>query len=178
LSGLRQNRTWRQARGHEKARIVLGVLSARIVARHVSPSPRTPKRVAGSSHMLNASLLSIIEEAGVAVLILTEGLEQDEFLASRLTRAETQRQVKAISECIGNLDPHILSTLVEVDWEGWHTVAGQLGTPDKSAEQDALWFAVRALVPATLMWLRFYRKEQPDVFDYRPGLSGSIGGQA
>lgn len=39
--------------------------------------------------MLNASLLSIIEKAGVAVLILTEGLEQDEFLASRLTRAES-----------------------------------------------------------------------------------------
>jgi len=32
--------------------------------------------------MLNASLLAIIEEAGVAVLTLTEGLEKDEFLAS------------------------------------------------------------------------------------------------
>ena len=120
--------------------------------------------------MLNASLLSIIEEAGVAVLILTEGLEQDEFLGSCLTRAETQRQVKAISDSIANLAPSVLDTLVEVDWAGWHTVARPLGGPDKNAEQDALWFAVRSLVPATLMWLRFYRKEQPAVFECKPAL--------
>lgn len=124
--------------------------------------------------MLNASLLSIIEEAGVAVLILTEGLEKDEFLASRLTRAETQRQVKAISESIAGLAPSILGTLVEVDWEGWHTVARQLGGADMEAQQDALWFAVRALVPATLMWLRVYRKEQPAVFECKPSRSDTI----
>lgn len=77
--------------------------------------------------MLNASLLSIIEEAGVAVLTLTEGLEKDEFLASRLTRAETRRQVKTLSESIANLSPQALSMLAEVDWAGWHTVARQLG---------------------------------------------------
>ena len=151
------------------------MLPARNMAWHFSPSPFcVQKRIAGNALMLNASLLSIIEEAGVAVLILTEGLEQDEFLASRLTRAETQRQVKAISECIANLEPHILSSLVEVDWTGWHTVARQLGAPDKNAEQDALWFAVRSLVPATLMWLRVYRKEQPDIFECRPSLSDTI----
>ena len=123
--------------------------------------------------MLNASLLSIIEEAGVAVLILTEGLEKDEFLASRLTRAETQRQVKTLSESIANLAPHTLSTLAEVDWAGWHTVARQLGA-DKGAEQEALWFAVRSLVPATLMWLRVYRKEQPEIFECKPTLSDTV----
>ena len=123
--------------------------------------------------MLNASLLSIIEEAGVAVLILTEGLEKDEFLASRLTRAETQRQVKTLSESIANLAPHTLSTLAEVDWAGWHTVARQLGA-DKGAEQEALWFAVRSLVPATLMWLRVYRKEQPEIFECKPALSDTV----
>lgn len=122
--------------------------------------------------MLNASLLSIIEEAGVAVLILTEGLEKDEFLASRLTRAETQRQVKTLSESIANLAPHTLSILAEVDWAGWHTVARQLGA-DQGAEQEALWFAVRSLVPATLMWLRVYRKEQPKIFECRPSVDVS-----
>ena len=132
--------------------------------------------------MLNASLLSIIEEAGVAVLILTEGLEKDEFLASRLTRAETQRQVKTLSESIANLSPHTLSILAEVDWAGWHTVARQLGADadahqpgaDKGAEQEALWFAVRSLVPATLMWLRVYRKEQPEIFECKPTLSDTV----
>jgi uncharacterized protein with HEPN domain len=117
--------------------------------------------------MLNASLLSIIEEAGIAVLTLTEGLEKDEFLASRLTRAETRRQIKTLSESVANLAPQTQTTLAEVDWGGWHTVARQLGA-DPSEEQEALWFAVRALVPATLMWLRVYRKERPDIFECKP----------
>ncbi len=123
--------------------------------------------------MLNASLLSIIEEAGVAVLTLTEGLEKDEFLASRLTRAETRRQVKTLSESIASLAPQTLSTLAEVDWAGWHTVARQLGA-DKGAEQEALWFAVCSLVPATLMWLRVYRTNQPEIFECKP--SADVGG--
>lgn len=130
--------------------------------------------------MLNASLLSIIEEAGVAVLTLTEGLEKDEFLASRLTRAETQRQVKTLSESIANFAPKIQTLLAEVDWAGWHTVARQLGAgahqpgADNGAEQEALWFAVRSLVPATLMWLRVYRKEQPEIFECKPTLSDTV----
>ena len=117
--------------------------------------------------MLNASLLSIIEQAGVAVLTLTEGLEKEEFLASRLTRAETRRQVKIISECAASLPPQMQTMLAEVDWAGWHIVARQLGA-DKGAEQEALWFAVSSLVPATLMWLQVYRKEQPEIFECKP----------
>lgn len=123
--------------------------------------------------MLNASLLSIIEEAGVAVLILTEGLEKDEFLASRLTRAETQRQVKIMSESAASLPPQMQTMLAEVDWAGWRIVARQLGA-DKDAEQEALWFAVSSLVPATLMWLQVYRKEQSEIFGCKP--SADAGG--
>jgi uncharacterized protein with HEPN domain len=119
----------------------------------------------GKASMLNASLLSIIEEAGVAVLTLTEGLEKDELLASRLTRAETQRQLKILSESAASLPPPIQTTLAEVDWSGWQTVARQLDE-NPVAAQDALWFAIQSLVPATLMWLRVYRKNQPDIFKY------------
>lgn len=115
--------------------------------------------------MLNASLLSIIEEAGVAVLTLTEGLEKDEFLTSRLTRAETRRQLKILSESAANLPPRIQTALAEVDWGGWQSVARQLDL-NPVAAQEALWFAIQSLVPATLMWLRVYRKNQPDVFEY------------
>jgi uncharacterized protein with HEPN domain len=115
--------------------------------------------------MLNASLLSIIEEAGVAVLTLTEGLEKDEFLAFRLTRAETQRQLKIMSESAANLPSQTQAVLAKVDWGSWQGVARQLGESGDSA-QEALWFALRALVPATLMWLRVYRKNQPEVFEY------------
>lgn len=129
------------------------------------------RRNFGNSYMLNASLLSIIEEAGIAVLTLTEGLEKDEFLASRLTRAETTRQIKIMSDSAASVPLHTQGLLAEIDWGGWHTVARQIGSGD-SAEQEALWFAVRSLVPATLMWLRVYRKNQPEVFDYKPVPAG------
>jgi uncharacterized protein with HEPN domain len=115
--------------------------------------------------MLSASLLSIIEEAGIAALTLTEGLEKDAFLASRLTRAETQRQIKSMGESAANLPPPTRTLLAEVDWDGWQSVARQLGEGGDAAD-EALWFALRSLVPATLMWLRVYRKNQPEVFEY------------
>lgn len=125
--------------------------------------------------MLNASLLSLIEDAGIAVLTLTEGLEKDEFLSSRLTRAETLRQVRVMSNAAASVPSQTRAVLAEVDWGGWHTISRQLGT-HRATEQEALWFAVRSLVPATLMWLRLYRKNQPEVFEYKPApASGEAG---
>lgn len=117
--------------------------------------------------MLNASLLSIIEEAGVAVLTLTEGLEKDEFLASRLTRAETQRQLRIIAETAAGLPSHVRTLLAEVDWDGWQAVAQRIDAGGET-EAEALWFAVRALTPAVLMWLRVYRKSLPELFECKP----------
>jgi uncharacterized protein with HEPN domain len=117
--------------------------------------------------MLNASLLSIIDEAGVAVLTLTEGLEKDEFLGSRLTRAETLRQVRIMSTSAGNVPPPTRALLPEVEWRGWQSVALQL-EEGAEAQGEALWFAVRSLVPATLMWLRVYRHNQPQLFQWAP----------
>jgi uncharacterized protein with HEPN domain len=116
--------------------------------------------------MLNATLLSIIEEAGVAVMILTEGLEESELLGSRLTRAEVQRQVKSMSDAAAGLPGDTHKLLAEIDWDGWQAVARQL-TEGGAATDTALWFATRSLVPAMLMWLRVYRQNQPELFVYQ-----------
>ncbi|MBZ0093568.1 MAG: hypothetical protein K8F27_15285 [Sulfuricellaceae bacterium] len=115
--------------------------------------------------MLNASMLSIIEEAGTAVLILTEGLEEAELLGSRLTRAEASRQVGIVAETAANLPEQTRAVLAEVDWNGWESVARRLDAGGGAAD-EALWFAVRSLVPAVLMWLRVYRQNQPELFAY------------
>ena len=117
--------------------------------------------------MLNASLLAIIDEAGVAVLTLTECLEKDEFLASRLTRAETLRHVRIMGASAANIAAPTQALLPEVEWRGWHTLAQQLEAGPE-AHGEALWFAVRSLVPATLMWLRVYRRDQPQVYQWTP----------
>lgn len=117
--------------------------------------------------MLNASLLSIIEEAGINVLTLTEGVEKEEFLSSRLTRAEVGRQVKVMTDIAAKLPPQTCTLMAEVDWAGWAAMARQLNEPGPAAG-DALWFAARSLIPATVMWLRVYRNNQPELFDYTP----------
>lgn len=115
--------------------------------------------------MLNALLLSTIEEAGVAVLTLTECLQQNEFLRSRLTRAESLRQLRVMGASIVSVPAPTQRLLPEIDWPGWLVVAREL--EKRGAVQDeALWFAVRSLVPATLTWLRVYRQNQPQVFDW------------
>ena len=116
--------------------------------------------------MLNATLLSIIEEAGVAVMILTEGLEEAELLGSRLTRAEVRRQVKTMSDAAAGLPMGTRTLLAEIDWDGWQAVARQLNEGGTAADA-ALWFAARSLVPAMLMWLRVYRQNQPELFVYQ-----------
>jgi uncharacterized protein with HEPN domain len=126
---------------------------------------RTPcrDRTGERFSMLNATLLSIVEEAGVAVMILTEDLEQEELLRSRLTRAEVQRQVRSMSDAAARLPADARKLLAEIDWDGWQAMAKQLkeGGPEADA---ALWFATRSLVPAILMWLRVYRQNQPELF--------------
>lgn len=117
--------------------------------------------------MLDAAMLSIIEEAGINVLTMTEGLEENEFLSTRLTRLEVARQIATMAGVTQELSARIRSQLVELDWEGWDGTARRLGQGGQAGE-EALWFAVRSLVPATLMWLRLYRKNTPELFECKP----------
>ncbi|QSA99246.1 hypothetical protein [Methylococcus sp. EFPC2] len=117
--------------------------------------------------MLNAILLSIIEEAGAAVLTMTGSLEQGELLNSRLTRREVSRQILIIAENADRLPGETRKRMAELDWEGWAVTAKQIKREGKEAD-EALWFAVRSLVPAMLINLRLYRKTQPDLFSWIP----------
>ena len=112
--------------------------------------------------MINAAMVAIIEESGSAVLTLTEGLEEVEFLRSRLTRPEVRRQVQAIAATTANLPAELQSQLPEIDWDGWAATARQL----RSGDDDGaiLWSVATALIPATLTWLRVYRHNQPNLF--------------
>jgi uncharacterized protein with HEPN domain len=116
--------------------------------------------------MLNGALFAIIEEAASAVLILGEDTEQEELLASRFTRAEVQRQLLIIADMLAELSAETRALMPELEWDGWATTARALRGGSAEAN-EALWFAVRALVPATVMWLRVYRRNQPELFTFQ-----------
>ena len=117
--------------------------------------------------MMTGPMLDILEQAGADVLTLTEGLEPEEFFSSHLTQMEALRQIKTMAETVNNLPGELKSQIVEIDWAGWSVLAAQLFTTG-GFERDAVWFGVRSLIPATLLWLRVYRKNQPQLFSYAP----------
>ncbi len=118
--------------------------------------------------LFNSALLAIVEEAGLAVLTLTEHLERGEFMRSRLTRSEVARQLRDLAAAASGMPPEARTLLPELDWSGWETVGRALEQTGEMQE-DALWFAITSLVPATLMWLRVYRKNQPEMFEFKLG---------
>lgn len=124
--------------------------------------------------MLNALLLSLIEEAGASVLTLMGSLNQKELLRSRLTRSEVNRQVLSMADFAARLPSETRTLMTALDWEAWELTAKLLKQTGPDAD-DALWFAVSSLVPATLLWLRHYRKTEPEVFSWTPESLRNLG---
>ncbi|MBX3605895.1 MAG: hypothetical protein KF788_11505 [Piscinibacter sp.] len=115
--------------------------------------------------MVGAAMLQAVNEAAEGVLVLIDGLEEADFRRSRLTRAEVRRQLRLMADLLLGLPPDLRASLPEIDWAGWQAIVRSLGGSG-AGDDDAPWFAARSLVPATLSWLRVYRREQPALFAY------------
>ncbi|MDY0329806.1 MAG: hypothetical protein RBR52_04845 [Thiomonas sp.] len=119
------------------------------------------------TQIASTALLGIIEQAGLGVLTLTENLGRDELLRTRLTRDEVGRQLRILTDSLAALPPDLQKAMPEIDWAGWQRVGVQLMAPRGETQEDALWFAVESLTPALLLWLRVYRRNQPELFKMR-----------
>lgn len=118
-----------------------------------------------SNNIFSAAQLGILEEAGIAVLTLSEGLDEQAFFATRLTQQEVLRQLRIMTATSGNMTKVLKMELAEIDWAGWSVLGLQLKIAG-GFDREAVWFGVRSLVPAMLMWLRVYRQNQPEVFAF------------
>jgi len=120
------------------------------------------------THILESALLGLMEQAATAVATLVEDLSREELLRSRLTRREVLRQLVALADSARQVDATIRSALPELDWSGWDTMRARFDLPAGDALDEALWFACESLVPATVLWLRFYQHSQPSLFRMTP----------
>ncbi|MEY2844031.1 MAG: hypothetical protein RI920_2068 [Pseudomonadota bacterium] len=118
--------------------------------------------------MSATTLLLAIEDAGVGVMTLTEGLQDDELVGSRLTRAETIRHLLLLTEAAKGLPDVMRAGMPEVDWAGLSAAEQALSGPRGPAQDEALLLGAKALVPTALMWLRVYRTQHPDWFSLSP----------
>lgn len=107
--------------------------------------------------------LDTIEAATTAVLTLAEGLDREELARARLTREEVRRHLLRVSRAVSSLSRHARAALPELDCDAW-CKAGQHLEAGQPADSDYGWLAIGALAPMTLGWLRFYRKQQPELF--------------
>ena len=117
--------------------------------------------------MITAAMLNLVTEAGEGALVLADGATPEELERSRLTRSEITRQLLLMADTLCDLPAATYEAMPEIDWAGWRATAQQLRTPREPGD-DALWFALRSLVPATLSWLRLYRRTEPALFAFRP----------
>lgn len=111
------------------------------------------------------AMITAIEAAGSDVLTLTEGLEQEEFSCSRLTRHEARRLLLLAGQSLSRVPIRTRQEWQEVDWDGWAMALQRLDDTNNGGamDMDTLWFSIRSLLPATLMWLRLYRKRSPEL---------------
>lgn len=112
---------------------------------------------------MNSAVLQKIEDAGVAVLTLCEGIDENEFAKSRLTRQETCRYLDILSQAAVAMPLSERALLPEIDWKAWDAISEA-----SINDNPLLWQVINELVPATLMWLRVYQNNQPNLFASTP----------
>lgn len=120
------------------------------------------------SRIATSALLALIEQSGLAVVTLAEGLDEADLRRSRLTRAEVLRHLRVLSRSAIAVLPSAREEMPELDWEGWRLLSLRLQAETGDDINDAIWFATHSVVPATLLWLRVYRQSQPQLFLMAP----------
>lgn len=125
--------------------------------------------MATGDSIATSALLNLIERSGLDVATLAEGLDEADLRRSRLTRAELLRHLRVLANSAIAVPPSAREEMPELDWEGWRLLALRLQAESGNDLDDAIWFAIHSVVPATLLWLRVYRQSQPRLFSMTAG---------
>lgn len=120
------------------------------------------------NQIATSALLGLIEQSGLAVATLAEGLDEADLRRSRLTRAELLRHLRVLARSAIAVPPSAREDIPELEWEGWRLLSLRLQAESGGDLDEAIWFAIHSVVPATLLWLRVYRQSQPQRFVMSP----------
>jgi uncharacterized protein with HEPN domain len=116
--------------------------------------------------MYHHSLFEILRQSGEKLLdLVVEMQSSDELFASPNTLKVVEELLLAMSNTLGYLPPALHLRMPQVDWSGWAAVHDSLSA-GRQPRQDEVWYAVCALVPATLVLLDRLRQREPELFDF------------
>lgn len=107
--------------------------------------------------------IEAFEEATTSLLTLTDSLEREELARARLTRNEVRRFLLDATSAIEAMSPEVEEALPELDRAAWRKTRRLLDA-GAAVESETGWFAIQSLTPTTLGWLRFYRRQRPELF--------------
>lgn len=116
--------------------------------------------------MLTGAMLGLMEQLGMDIITLTEGLSEAEFFASRLARAQTLQRLSSMSRTVADLPAEVRQRMPEIDWDAWGALASIL--PRHANHPLQIWVAVQELTPLTVQRLKGYKKQQPKLFSIVP----------
>lgn len=112
--------------------------------------------------MLTPAMLSLIEQTGLDIIVLTEELDDREFFASRLTRLQTYQLLGTLAETARNLPAEVRARLSVIDWGAWAALPAALTRPNENAFR--IWVAAKELTPLTVQGLIDYKRIFPELF--------------
>lgn len=116
--------------------------------------------------MLTGAMLGLLEQLGLDIITLTEGLSEAEFFSSRLARAQVLQRLGSMTRTVADLPVEVRQRMPEIDWEAWDALATIL--PGSAHHPLQIWVAVQELTPMTVQRLKGYRKQQPRLFSIVP----------
>ena len=111
----------------------------------------------------DAHLLSQVEQVALEVLTLIDGLTERELAGARLTRRVVHTKLSSATDALSALGNDTRSRMPEVNWTAWLRMGAELSAGGE-ASFDAMWCMASELAGPTLLWLRLYRHQQPDLF--------------
>jgi uncharacterized protein with HEPN domain len=109
------------------------------------------------------ALVSVATECGHDIaILLAEMQEESELFESTNTLAAVEQALLTMAHTLAQFGQPLRDHLVEVDWAGWQAVHWVL-SQQVDPRRELVWYAVQALVPATMGLLRRLWKKHPAV---------------
>ena len=96
--------------------------------------------------------------------LLREMENEDELFASANTLRRVELYLLIIAQTLAHLPASLHQRLDQIDWHGWARLC-QLIEQDAHPRREEVWYAIRALLPATLELIATLRRREPVWFE-------------
>lgn len=111
--------------------------------------------------MLHRMQCDIVRMAGATIgSLLAELQTEEQLFESAATLHAVEAQLLVMSQTLAHLAPELRARLHRIDWQGWGQLHHLLETGGQP-RREAVWYAVRSLVPATLELVADLQKREP-----------------